>query len=135
MNTFQILTTVAAVIGSIGAIVTFTSTIIKRFTTNIVLPALKQDKELNDVETREYREYCKNKFESIDTDINELALLLLRLQILDNIHHTPTKLDAIYQDFQRYTDLGGNGYVALAVEEWRKKYAKAEMDKRIDSTS
>jgi hypothetical protein len=64
-------------------------------------------------------------------DIDVLRCQVLRVTILNNIHHTPHKAEVIEEDYAAYKALGGNSYLDGVVEEWRRSHEAGLIARRL----
>jgi hypothetical protein len=75
-----------------------------------------------------YKEsYEKNKqnkkLDLILQEVKHVDLRVLRLEILNNIHDSPDKVDVIMGLYKHYKDVNGNSYVDAVYNAWYQMYA------------
>jgi BioD-like phosphotransacetylase family protein len=56
---------------------------------------------------------------------------LLRIEILENIHNTPEKIEVIERLYTEYKDNSGNGYLDAVYVAWKNKYETQVVIDRI----
>ena len=89
----------------------------------------KQDEILGEIK------HAEEKFEKINKIIDSMQMVNLRQQIILNIHHAPDKIQVIDELVDKYRSLGGNSYIIQLYEEWKEKYAKPVIRRRITKDS
>jgi hypothetical protein len=63
--------------------------------------------------------------------VDSLRADVLRVTLLHNIHSAPHKAEVIEEDWKEYAALGGNGYMANVIEEWRASHESELIAKRL----
>lgn len=60
--------------------------------------------------------------EDIKRKLEDQAMDMLRIKILQMIHNSPKNVVAITSLFDEYTNKGGNSFVCDEFNDWKKKY-------------
>jgi hypothetical protein len=83
-----------------------------------------------------YRDDYEKKKQNTKLDIilkeaQHINLRVLRLEILENIHNAPEKVEVISGLYDYYKKTGGDSYIETIVAAWRQKYAAPIIEGRI----
>jgi len=126
MEIHEIITIIASTIAAISGIAVNTS----RFRNWFVFTAyrdMSKDKILKNDYVREGFSFNKE----VSDTLKSVQLSILRVEILQNIHNTPDKVNVIITLYEEYKKAGGNHYIDEVYAEWFEKYAKKVINKRI----
>lgn len=79
-----------------------------------------------------------DQIEDIKKDLNEVREIGItntrngiRNEILLMVNSQPEKVDEIERAFERYKEVGGNGYIDGLIEAWREEYEKDLIKARL----
>ena len=79
-----------------------------------------------------------DQIEDIKKDLNEVREIGItntrngiRNEILLMVNSQPEKVDEIERTFERYKEVGGNGYIDGLIEAWREEYEKDLIKARL----
>ena len=116
---------ITELLGFLATIAAFVGTI------KILLGATKKGQEKLLKPVMEKCGDLENNLKSNKAEFTELLLECKRMEILLLINTQPDKIDVIGKVYDEYKNLGGNSYVDMLVESWRKSYGDDIIKRRI----